>query len=155
MDHTVTRPLMWALILAALPVAAEQSLDQPGDQPPDQPIYEMARVVTGNSHQDECLADVVINKVDGERSMMPEPGFEIEPGIHSINGQVILDTTKCRPLDDNQQLIGAVDLEVNFEAGKTYYIAYDRGHQSAEEWKLIVWKVEQAPQDSTEGLIQP
>ena len=142
---------MCTLVLAVPPAVAEQ----PTDQSHDQAINEMARVVTGNGHQAECLASVVINRVDGERRVMPAPGFEIEPGIHSINGQAVLDTTKCRPLDDNQQLISAVDLELNFEAGKTYYIAYDRGHQSAEEWKLIVWKVEQAAQDSTEDQRRP
>jgi hypothetical protein len=151
MKCAVTGLLMCTLVLAVLPAVAEQ----PPDQSDDQAINEMARVVTGNGHQAECLASVVINRVDGERHVMPAPGFEIEPGIHSINGQAVLDTTKCRPLDDNQQLIGAVDLEVNFEAGKTYHIAYDRSGQSSDEWKLIVWKVEQAVQNLSEDLVQP
>ena len=132
MEQALIRFLTWVLILAVLPATAEQTIDK------------MARMVTENGGQAECLAPVTINKIDGVKRAMPAPGFLIEPGVHTVNGRAQLDTTKCRPLDGNQQITGVADLEVNFEAGKTYYIVYDRSHPNTDEWKLIVWKVEQA-----------
>lgn len=132
----------WVLVLASFSAMA------------DPLTGEMAKIVTAPAPQDECLAAVIINKIDGVKRTMPARGFLIEPGIHSINGLALLDATRCSPLDDNQQMTSATDLEVNFEAGYSYFIAYDRSHQSADEWKLIVWKVEQPQPDLPEAVVQ-
>jgi len=155
MEQAVKRLFMWILTSAALPVVADQPIE---DQAianqffADQAIIEMARVVTEYGGLEECLASVEITRVDGVKQVVPAHGFQIESGVHSLNGRAILDTTKCKPLNGNQKIPGAVDLLVNFEAGNTYYIAYDRSHPSIDEWKLVVWKVEQA--DPPENQMQ-
>ena len=106
-------------------------------------VCDMAKVKTQNTHPDDCIGAVVINRIDGEKRALSAKGFLIEPGIHTINGRVTLDTTKCRPLEGDLQLGSAADLEVNFEAGRTYYIAYDHRPENTDEWTLVVWKMEQ------------
>jgi len=103
------------------------------------------KVVTAGRLPDECLAPVEITRIDGERRAVPARGFTIEPGLHRLNGKAILDTTRCWPLDKNQHVPPAADLEVDFEAGKVYYLAYDRNHPDVNRWQLVVWKVEQTP----------
>jgi len=130
--HAITKLIIAALMLAAWPVAAELL------------VGEMAKLVTESTPPSECLAPVVITSIDGVRQALPGKGFLIEPGAHSLNGQAILDTRKCRRPEGDLKISRADDLVVNFEAGNTYYIAYDRSAQNSAEWKLLVWKVEQA-----------
>ena len=126
---------MLVLVLAVFPVSAD--LDEPDPDKPD-----VARVVTQNDLPSDCLAPVAINRIDGEMRALPARGFEIESGVHTVNGRATLDTTKCRPIGGDQQIGSAPDLEVNFEAGRIYYIAYDRSSPDTDEWQLVVWKVE-------------
>jgi hypothetical protein len=154
------RLLIWVFVMAVIPATAQtiddiQATEDILISDDIQSIDESVRVVTEVGQQDECLAPLIINKIDGVKRTMPAAGFSIEPGFHTLNGQAILDTTKCRPLDDIQQMARADDLEVDFEVGKTYFVAYDRSHQSIDEWKLIVWKVELAPAEPAENEIQP
>jgi len=107
------------------------------------------RVVTTGRLPDECLAPVEITRIDGMRQAVSAQGFIIEPGLHRLNGRAVLDTTRCWPLDKDQHIPPAADLEVDFEAGKVYYLAYDRNHPDVNRWQLVVWKVEQLP------LLQP
>lgn len=107
------------------------------------------KVVTTGRKGDECLAPIEITRIDGMRQAVSAQGFMIEPGLHRLNGRVLLDTTRCWPLDENQHIPPAADLEVDFEVGKVYYLAYDRSHPDANRWQLVVWKVEQGP------LLQP
>lgn len=127
--------LLIGLVLAALPLVA----DPVGE---DSAVSEMAKVVTQAGRPGDCLAALAVNKIDGELRVVPAQGFLIEPGIHTINGRATLDTRKCQPITADQQISSAADLEVNFEAGRTYYIAYDHKSQNTEEWRLVVWKVE-------------
>jgi hypothetical protein len=130
--HAVGKLIAWALLIAALPVAAEA------------PVTEMAKVITDSSLPSECLAPVEITSVDGVKQHVPSRGYLLEPGVHSVNGRVFLDTTKCRRSDGDLEIRKTADLVVDFEAGKTYYIAYDRGPMNPGDWKLLVWKVEGA-----------
>ena len=118
------------LVLAVLPVSAEQE------------SFGTANVVTQNDLPSECLAPVAINRIDGEIMALSARGFTIEAGIHAINGRATLDTRKCQPLDGDQQIGTTPDLELNFETGRIYYIAYDRSSPNTDEWQLVVWKVE-------------
>jgi hypothetical protein len=68
-------------------------------------------------------------------------GFDLEPGIHSLNGRAILDTTYCRPIHGRVSQ-DVPDLEAEFEAGKTYYIALDHASRNFNDWRLVIWKVE-------------
>ena len=137
MKHAVTRLIISVLLLAALPAAAEL------------PVSEMAKVVTETALPSECLAPVMITSIDGVKQVVPGKGFPLEPGVHSVNGLVLLDTTKCRRPDVALDVRTTADLVVDFEAGKIYYIAYYRTFQNPEEWKLVIWKIEQAssPED--------
>ncbi len=138
MKPTVIKLLMpgfiLALMLAALPLAAAPIGEEPA--------AEMVKVVTLAGPPADCLAAIAVNKIDGELRAVPAQGFLIEPGVHTINGRATLDTRKCQPLTAYQQIGRATDLEVNFEPGRIYYIAYDHKPQNTEEWKLVVWKVE-------------
>ena len=69
--------------------------------------------------------------------------FFIDPGVHTINGRAVLDTTHCPLLSHIHKPGAAPDLEVYFEAGKTYYIGYDHSPDDSADWKLVVWKVEE------------
>lgn len=107
-------------------------------------VNEMARVLTSRGRPSQCLAPVVVNKVDGENRVVPAQGFLIEPGVHTINGKAIMDMTNC-PLIDNNPTIGAADdLEVNFEPGVTYHIGYFHAPANTAEWKLVVWHLEKS-----------
>jgi len=138
--HTVTKLIISVLLLAALPAAVEL------------PVSEMAKVVTQSTLPSECFAPVVITSIDGVKQAVPGNGFPLEPGVHSVNGLVLLDTTKCRRSDVALDIRTTADLVVDFETGKIYYIAYDRTFQNPEEWKLVVWKIEQA--SSPENQLQ-
>ena len=129
MVQAVKKLTMLVLMLAVLPVSAGQ--EGPGT----------ANVVTQNGLPSECLAPVAINRIDGEIRVLPARGFAIEAGVHTINGRVTLDTTKCGPMGD-LQMRRAPDLEVNFEIGRIYYVAYDRSSPNTDDWQLVVWKVE-------------
>ncbi len=104
---------------------------------------DMAKVVTGANTAEACLATVAINNIDGEKRVVPAQGFLIEPGVHTLNGRATLDMTQCPSIKADLQLRGSPGLEVNFEAGRTYYIAYDYESQDPNEWQLIIWKVDQ------------
>jgi hypothetical protein len=105
----------------------------------------MARVVTDVGRPAECLAPLAVTRIDGEDRTVSAKGFLIEPGMHSINGRATLDLTSC-PLGDPRLTIdNATDLEVEFEAGNTYFIGYFHPPGSVGEWKLMVWNVEANP----------
>ena len=101
----------------------------------------MAQVVTNGGRPVDCLSPVAVNKIDGEMRIVPAQGFKIEPGVHTLNARAILDSTFCRIGRGGNRGWYAPDLEVNFEAGKTYYIGYDHKSKNRDEWKLVVWKV--------------
>jgi hypothetical protein len=94
-----------------------------------------------NGKPSQCLSAVHIQFVDGERVMVHQSGFDIEPGKHSLNGRAYLDTSYCRPLlGRNSKDIP--DLEADFQAGKTYYIGLDHRSRNTEDWRLVIWRVE-------------
>ena len=107
---------------------------------------EMARVVSMIGQPEYCLAPVRIQLIDGSPVVPREDGFELEPGDHSLNGRAMLDTTYCRLLYDG--ISGPVpDLVASFDAGRTYYIALDHHAQNANDWRLVIWKVEPGEAD--------
>lgn len=103
---------------------------------------DMAQIITHNGRPADCLAPIAVNKIDGEERLVPKMGFKIEPGVHTINGRAVLDTTFCSVVRGGNTGWHTPDLEVDFEAGKTYYIGYDHKSKNRDEWKLVVWKVE-------------
>lgn len=136
------------LILMALPVLAQttgknQTLVLPLSSALT--ANEMARVITSVGRPEECLAPVSVNRIDGETRVVSAKGFLIEPGIHTINGKAILDITNCPLIDSNPVIGSAADLEVDFAPGGIYYVGYYHAPANTEEWKLLVWHVEENP----------
>lgn len=126
--------LLWTLLLLALPLEAQLESRE----------IAMVQVVTQTSRAADCLAPVAVNKIDGEKRTVPAQGFLIEPGVHTLNGRATLDISSCPVADDDLLISPVPDLEVNFEPGKIYYIAYYYGSANSEDWQLVVWNIEQA-----------
>jgi hypothetical protein len=149
----VLKKLYLLVLLLAFQLANAQSEDESGDGRDDGvEEYEMARIISGHSLPEDCLAAVAINRIDGEPRVVSAQGFLIEPGIHTINGRASIDTTYCSITGEDWQIETAADLEVDFVAGQNYYIGYYHKSHISEERQLVVWKIEQfAP---TETFIQ-
>ena len=127
-------------LLAGPPVSADLADNEMVDN--EMIIVEMAKIVTHGGRPADCLSPIIVNRIDGQQKFVPAQGFEIEAGIHTLNGRAVLDTTFCRVGRGGNLGGNAPDLEVNFEAGKSYYIGYDHKSQNRDEWKLVIWKVE-------------
>ena len=110
-------------------------------------VNKMAQVFTSGGRPSQCLAPIVVNRVDGENRLVPAQGFLIEPGVHTINGKAILDMTNCPLIDSNPIISPADDLAVDFEPGATYHIGYFHAPANTGEWKLVVWHLEKSPQN--------
>lgn len=106
---------------------------------------DMARVITSAGRPEECLAPVSVTTIDGENIVVSAQGFFIEAGVHTINGRAMLDITNCPLIDRNPVIESAADLEVEFEPGGTYHIAYHHAPANSTDWKLVVWHVETKP----------
>ena len=148
MQRLFIKRLAGILILAALPLLAHtagyaQTFVLPLSSAST--AKKMARVLTSYGRPAECLAPVSVNRIDGETRVVSAKGFLIEPGIHTINGRAILDITNCPLIDSNPNISRAADLEVNFEPGGTYHVGYYHAPANTEEWKLVVWHIEEKP----------
>ena len=126
-----TRTKTGLLILVLASVAVRASAADP----------EKAQLVTGDENAMRCLSSVAINEIDGEAQLVPERGFELEPGMHSMNGRARLNIKYCRVTDDRSNA-PVPDLEAEFEAGKIYYVGLDHSSESIGDWHLVIWKVE-------------
>lgn len=148
MWRVLTALLTGLLIQAALPVLAQtagntKTLVLPLSS--ESNTNEMARVITSGGRPAECLAPVSVTRIDGESRVVSAKGFLIEPGIHTINGKVMMDITNCPLIGSNPRIGSAVDLEVDLEPGGTYHVGYYHAPANTEEWKLVVWHVETNP----------
>jgi len=132
-------------ILAALPVSADlASSEIAGNDVAEMEIAEsdMVKIVTHNGRPADCLAPVAVTKIDGQPKIVPAQGFTIEPGVHTLNGRAKIDTTYCKAIRGGNIPGFVPDLEVDFEAGMTYYIGYDHDSLNRDDWQLVVWKIE-------------
>jgi len=137
----------WVLLSVASPAFAQFNDTELELVPPptELQLSGMAKVVTHIARPADCLAAIEVNRIDGENSAVSAKEFVIEPGIHTINGKAILDTTHCPITDPGLQVSSAPDLEINFEIGSTYYLGYFHKSQNTEEWQLVVWNIETNP----------
>jgi len=127
-------------LMAGSPVSADLVDKEMADN--EMVIAEMAKIVTDGGRSVDCLSPILVNRIDGQQKFVPAQGFEIEAGVHALNGRAVLDTTFCK-FGRGGNLGGpAPDLEVDFEAGKTYHIGYDHKSQNRDEWKLVIWKID-------------
>ncbi|MCF6263582.1 MAG: hypothetical protein L3J24_08380 [Xanthomonadales bacterium] len=110
---------------------------------------QQGRIVTniGKPVSEACLLEVEVDNIDGNNVVRPPYSFAIEPGSHTIktryakklvNRGNCLNSNVSRNI--NRYRIEPLELEV--EAGKSYYIALDATDRDARNWKLVVWKVE-------------
>ena len=136
LTQAVGKLLMLVFMLAVLPAHAQLETE-----PTETEV--MVRVVAGPARPADCLAPVAVTRIDGQLQTVPALGFQIEPGIHTINGRATLDFNRCGVTDNQLQIGSVADLEVNFEVGNTYYIAFDYNSQNTDEWSLVLWMVEQ------------
>lgn len=114
---------------------------------------EMAQVVTFREDVTKCLAAVEIKTIDGKNRMLPRFGFEIEPGWHTMHGVTKVDLKRC-PVNEDRiyKNVNVPPLEWLFEAGKVYYVGFDYSSPTRENWRLIVWKVEDMELDEDEEM---
>jgi hypothetical protein len=112
------------------------------------PVFALAgeagkvRIVTGMEKPASCISAVHVNNIDGREVKVPEPGFDVDPGPHTMTGRAIINTTNCRTTGIGSQRHTVQPLAENFEAGKTYYLGYDHSAPNRNDWKLVIWKVE-------------
>ena len=148
MRRVAKHVLTGVLALVTLPVLAQFNDNDVSTVLPlsaDPGTNMMARVLTSKGRPSECLAPLAVNKIDGEMTSVSEKGFLITPGVHSVNGMATLDMTNCPFIDKNPTIPTAIDLEVDFEPGATYYIGYYHAPANTAEWKLVVWHKEISP----------
>ena len=101
-----------------------------------------AKVITSGVQPAQCISPVHVNNIDGREVQLPELGFDIDPGKHSVKGRALIDTSVCRAVGAGNDRYNVEPLEVEFEAGKTYYFGLDHSASRRNDWKYVVWKVE-------------
>lgn len=102
-----------------------------------------ARIVTYKSNPVKCIAPIVVSVVDGRLRQLPEMGFKIEPGEHSLHGRATVDLRNCQPIETNSRKpVNVPPLDWFFEPGKVYYVGLDYSPRNREDWRIVVWKVE-------------
>jgi len=103
-----------------------------------------AQIVTGTEKAADCISAVHVNKIDGREVKVQKLGFEIEPGTHTLSGRALVNTSFCKAMGQGTSRSYMDPLEADFEAGKTYYLGYDHSSPHRKDWKLVIWKVEDA-----------
>ena len=101
-----------------------------------------AMVITSGVQSAKCISPVHVDNIDGRAVLLPEIGFDIDPGKHSIKGRALVDTSVCRVVGAGSDRYNVEPLEVEFEAGKTYFFGLDHSAPNRGDWKYVVWKVE-------------
>lgn len=101
-----------------------------------------AQVISSGVQATKCISPVHVNSIDGRTVQLPKLGFDIDPGKHSLKGRALLDTSVCRIVGTGSDRYNVEPLEVEFEAGKTYFFGLDHSASNRNDWKYVVWKVE-------------
>lgn len=100
------------------------------------------RVITSHSQAAKCISPVRVNRIDGKEATVQRMGFNIEPGRHTISGSAIIDTSMCSTVGRINNPPRAAPLEADFELGKVYYLGYDHSSRDRNDWKIVIWKIE-------------
>jgi hypothetical protein len=125
-----------ACLVLLIPVSG---LTQQQEQTRDQ---SKARIVTSQGQAEECISPLAVTRIDGGTVVVSHKAFEIEPGIHRLNGRTTMNMRHCQPLRGEDRMVVG-DLEEEFEAGKSYFVGFDHSDADKNEWKLVVWLVEE------------
>ena len=102
------------------------------------------QVITHFSNAAKCISPVAIKKIDGREATVQRMGFWIEPGVHTMTGSALIDASSCPTVGRTTNPPRAEPLEAHFDLGKVYYVGYDHSSRNKDEWKIVVWKVEDA-----------
>lgn len=105
------------------------------------------QIITSFSDGANCISPMHIRKIDGKEAAVQRMGFWVEPGMHTMSGSALIDTSFCQTVGRNTSPPRAKPLEANFELGKVYYVGYDHSSRDRNEWKIVIWKVEDAKMD--------
>lgn len=100
------------------------------------------RVVTSFNNAAQCISPVQIRKIDGKEATVQRMGFNLEPGQHTLSGSAVIDTSSCLTIGSTTRHATAAPLEAEFELGKVYYVGYDHSSADRDDWKIVIWKVE-------------
>jgi hypothetical protein len=101
-----------------------------------------AKVVTSGVQAVKCISPIHVNSIDGRTVQVPKLGFDLDPGKHSLAGRALIDTSVCRTVGAGSDRHNVDPIEYEFEAGKTYYLGLDHSAPNRNDWKYVVWKVE-------------
>ena len=102
------------------------------------------QVITSFSNATQCISPVRIRKIDGKEAAVNSMGFSLEPGSHTLSGSALIDASICPTLGSTSRTPPAQPLEADFVAGKVYYVGYDHSSRDRDEWKIVIWKIEDA-----------
>ena len=105
-----------------------------------------AQIVTGGENFAECIAAVHINRIDDREVKVQRLGFELDPGMHTLSGRARVNVSLCKAMGPGTSPTQPEPLTAEFEAGKVYHIGYDHSSPHRKDWKLVIWKVEDANQ---------
>lgn len=105
------------------------------------------QIVTSFSKPSQCISPIHIRKIDGREVAVQRMGFWIEPGVHTMSGSALIDASSCPTVGRSSSPPRAEPLEASFDLGKVYYVGYDHSARDKKEWKIVVWKVEDAKMD--------
>jgi len=101
-----------------------------------------AKIITSVEQSANCIAAIEVNQIDGKEVKVQKLGFSINAGKHAISGRALINDSFCKVTGVDTGNNPIMPIEVDFEAGKTYYIGYDHKANLRKDWKLVVWKVE-------------
>jgi len=105
------------------------------------------QIVTSFSNAANCISPIHIKKIDGREVAVQRMGFWIEPGVHTMSGSALIDTSFCQTIGRSTSPPQAAPLEADFVLGKVYYVGYDHSSPDRNDWKIVVWKVEDEKSD--------
>lgn len=105
---------------------------------------EKALVIASGSQAASCISPMLIKNVDGKEMAGALMQIELEPGKHTISGPAQIDTSFCSRVGISRggKKNALKPLEVELEAGKTYYIGVNHKASRESGWFYEVWKVE-------------
>ena len=124
--------LISVLVLLILPASAVAGKDG------------KVQIVTSFNNAAQCISPVHIRKIDGREATVQRMGFNIEPGTHTLSGSAVIDVSSCLAIGSTTRHYQAAPLEAEFELGKVYYVGYDHSSPNRDDWKIVIWKVEDA-----------
>ncbi len=102
-----------------------------------------ARIVTSVNKPLDCMFSVDVYEINGKLVTETPLAFDIDPGKYTIKARSVVDTRLCMPaLTSITRDLPIDPLEIEVEAGKSYFIGFNAKANNRREWKLEVWKVE-------------